>query len=158
MSLEQNVPVKARKFRLLAGSLIAVFIFAAGGVGGYWVGSRQQQSSPTTLQVSPKPSWVLSTTPVQQRSVTQNRHPRATTSVKSVCKAVIAISMRRYSWWAFTEFTLFWTIQGAFDHAYQAIFGPYGGFIETKWDDICSTWDMFFGPKLSWENLTNLYR
>ena len=27
-------------------------------------------------------------------------------------------------------------MQGAFEHAHQAIFAPHGGLIETKWDDI----------------------
>jgi hypothetical protein len=65
MNLEENVPVHPGKFRLFAVILIAVFIFAVGGVGGYWVGSRQQQSSPTTLKASSKPSWIPSTPPFQ---------------------------------------------------------------------------------------------
>jgi hypothetical protein len=52
MNLDENVPVQAGKFRLLAIILIAVFCLAVGGVGGYWVGSRRQQPSPTDLQPS----------------------------------------------------------------------------------------------------------
>lgn len=50
--MEENVPVHTGKFRLLAIILMAVCIFAVGAVGGYWVGSRRQQSSPTDLQPS----------------------------------------------------------------------------------------------------------
>ncbi len=61
MQLEESVPVRTGKFRFLSVILIAVFSLVVGGVGGYWVGSRQQLSSQTDLQpllsketVSPK--------------------------------------------------------------------------------------------------------
>jgi hypothetical protein len=37
------------------------------GLGGYWVGARQQQSSPQ-LPTKPRPSWLPTATPIQQLS------------------------------------------------------------------------------------------
>jgi hypothetical protein len=42
MNLEENVPVQTGKFRLLAVILTAVFVLAVGGVGGYWLGSSEE--------------------------------------------------------------------------------------------------------------------
>jgi hypothetical protein len=70
MNLEENAPVKTEKFKVLAVILIGVFIFAVGGLGGYWVGSRQQRFSPTALQTSLKPTWLPSAPPVQRLSLT----------------------------------------------------------------------------------------
>src|SRR5688572_18532487 len=70
MNSEENVPVQDGKFRLLTIIFMAFFIFAVGIAGGYWVGSRRGQSSATSLQTSPKPSWLPSALPVQRVSPT----------------------------------------------------------------------------------------
>ena len=76
MHLEENTPAQPGKFRVLTFILIAVFIFTIGGVGGYWMGSRQQEELSTTFQASPDPSWLPSAPPVQRPSPT----PTMTTS------------------------------------------------------------------------------
>jgi hypothetical protein len=51
--------------KLLAVILIAVFVLAIGGVGGYLWGTRQQQSSPRDFLTKPESS----ATPIQQSSL-----------------------------------------------------------------------------------------
>lgn len=70
MHLEENVPVRSGKLKVLSVILVGIFTFAVGGVGGYWVGSRQQQFSLTALQALPKPSWMPYASPVQDLSFT----------------------------------------------------------------------------------------
>jgi hypothetical protein len=46
--------------------LISVLLLTMFGLGGYWLGARQQQSSSTNLLTKPKPSWFPSATSAQQ--------------------------------------------------------------------------------------------
>jgi hypothetical protein len=69
---QSDQPVlNSRKWpRTLTMILLYVLLLTMFGLGGYWVGARQQQSSSTDLLTKPKPSWLPSTKPVQQLSVT----------------------------------------------------------------------------------------
>jgi hypothetical protein len=69
MDLEENISVQTGKFRILAVIFIGIFIFGVGGIGGYWVGSKRQQSSLTELPTS-KSSWLPSAPPAQSLSLT----------------------------------------------------------------------------------------
>jgi hypothetical protein len=49
-------------------SLTSVLLLTMFGLGGYWLGTRQQQSSSTAPLTTPKHSQLPSTTPAQQLS------------------------------------------------------------------------------------------
>jgi hypothetical protein len=54
--------------RTLTIILVYVLLLTMFALGGYWLGARQQQSLPTDLLTTPKPSWLPLATPDQQRS------------------------------------------------------------------------------------------
>lgn len=56
--------------------LISVLLLTTAGVGGYMLGARRQQPSPTGLLTNPDPSRLPTATPIQQLSP----HPTNTTS------------------------------------------------------------------------------
>jgi hypothetical protein len=64
-------------FKKLTIILVYVLLLTMFALGGYWLGARQQHSSPTDLITTPKPSWLPTATPIQQRSTS----PVITTSL-----------------------------------------------------------------------------
>jgi hypothetical protein len=65
---DQTVSYSRTWLKKLTMILTSVLLLSMFGLGGYWLGARQQQSSPRDLLTKHKPSWSPSATPVQQRS------------------------------------------------------------------------------------------
>ena len=72
---DQSVLDSPKRLKKLTMILASVLLLTMFGLGGYWVGARQQQSSPTDLLTKPEPSWLPSATPARHSLI-----PTITTS------------------------------------------------------------------------------
>jgi hypothetical protein len=72
-----NPPKWLKKLAMILTSVLLLTIF---GLGGYWLGARQQQSSSTSLFTKPIPSWPSTTTSIRQRSLTPTKVNNKATS------------------------------------------------------------------------------
>jgi hypothetical protein len=68
---QSDQPVlNSRKWpRTLTTILVYVLLLSMFGLGGYWLGARQQQLSPSNLLIKPRPTWFATATLSQRLSV-----------------------------------------------------------------------------------------
>jgi hypothetical protein len=65
---DHHVPNFRKWVKRLTIILTSVLLLTMFGLGGYWLGARQQQPSRPHFLTKPKASWLPSATPVKQRS------------------------------------------------------------------------------------------
>jgi hypothetical protein len=73
-----NTPKWPKRLTIILTSVLLLTMF---GLGGYWLGARRQQSSPTDLITEPKPSRLPTATPIQQHSANPTIATRRTESI-----------------------------------------------------------------------------
>jgi hypothetical protein len=66
-------PKRSKKLTMILTSVLLLTMF---GIGGYWLGARRQQLSPSNHLTKPRPTWLAPATPSQQPSAS----PMVTTS------------------------------------------------------------------------------
>jgi hypothetical protein len=70
-----NFHKRIKKLTIILTSVLLLTMF---GLGGYWLGARQQQSLLTHLLIRPGPSWFASGTPAGQLSPSPIISPSST--------------------------------------------------------------------------------
>jgi hypothetical protein len=65
---DQSVLHSHKCLKKLTMILASVLLLTMFGLGGYWLGARQQRSPLPQLLITPEPSWSPSDTPLQQHS------------------------------------------------------------------------------------------
>jgi len=103
---DQPVWNSSQSSKWLTIILLYVLLLTMFGLGGYWVGARQQQSSSTDLiTIKPKPNWLYTVTPVQQLSPTPtNATGQACTATYWITHTDSRLSVRYPSCWRFRLF------------------------------------------------------